>query len=121
MNDAGYTRWTRTEWWPDGYERLWRGENLSRPVGDSETTQASLREHIASDGELLTDGGSSSEKTIQQGIIYLTADSGEELTELNPDETYIIGGICDHNRYKVDDFTPVSAIFTNGRLEPLPQ
>jgi len=33
-------------------------------------------------------------------IIYLTADSDVELTELKEGETYVIGGIVDHNRYK---------------------
>jgi len=33
-------------------------------------------------------------------VIYLTADSDSELIELKEGETYIIGGICDHNRYK---------------------
>ncbi|KAL1662266.1 guanine-1-methyltransferase-domain-containing protein [Schizophyllum commune] len=35
-----------------------------------------------------------------EGVVYLTADSEVELSELKEDETYIIGGICDHNRYK---------------------
>lgn len=37
----------------------------------------------------------------QSSVVYLTADSEVELSELKEDETYIIGGICDHNRYKV--------------------
>lgn len=34
-------------------------------------------------------------------VVYLTADSEEELIELKEGEIYVIGGICDHNRYKV--------------------
>lgn len=40
-------------------------------------------------------------QSVKQSIVYLTADSEEELTELRPNETYIIGGIVDRNRYKV--------------------
>ena len=72
MNDAGYKRWDRTEWWQEGYERLWM--------------------------ELVD--GEEAENT-KRNIVYLTADSEQELTELKKHETYIIGGICDHNRHKV--------------------
>ncbi|KAJ7437076.1 guanine-1-methyltransferase-domain-containing protein [Mycena galericulata] len=37
---------------------------------------------------------------VKPTVVYLTADSEDELTELKPDETYVIGGICDHNRLK---------------------
>ncbi|EDK44166.1 hypothetical protein LELG_02345 [Lodderomyces elongisporus NRRL YB-4239] len=33
-------------------------------------------------------------------FVYLTADTEEEVEELKPDHTYIIGGIVDRNRYK---------------------
>jgi Trm5-related predicted tRNA methylase len=52
--------------------------------------------------------GSSQEirEDIKSTIVYLTADSDEELVELKETETYIIGGICDHNRYKVRNVAP---------------
>ncbi|KAJ6561477.1 guanine-1-methyltransferase-domain-containing protein [Mycena vulgaris] len=65
MSDAGYKRWVNSEWWSEGYERLW-----------------------------------AEDPSVKQTVVYLTADSDEELTELKPDETYVIGGICDHNRLK---------------------
>ncbi|KAJ7755929.1 guanine-1-methyltransferase-domain-containing protein [Mycena metata] len=65
LNDSGFKRWANTEWWAEGYERLWEAD-----------------------------------PAVKQTVVYLTADSDEELTELKPDETYIIGGLCDHNRYK---------------------
>lgn len=87
MNDAGYTRWSGTEWWEEGYDKLW-----TRPIhhAQSSSEEANLQGSPA----LPT-------QTDRRNVVYLTADSPEELFELNEGETYIIGGICDHNRYKV--------------------
>ncbi|KAH7909451.1 guanine-1-methyltransferase-domain-containing protein [Hygrophoropsis aurantiaca] len=75
INNASYTRWTNTEWREDDYERLWADNGTSSDNSDKcVSTQAN--------------------------VIYLTADSEEELLELREGETYVIGGICDHNRYK---------------------
>ena len=76
LGDAGNKRWAGTEWWSDSYERLWKSEDN---ISDSLVMQ-------------------------RPTVVYLTADSSDELTELKEGETYIIGGICDHNRYKVSDF-----------------
>lgn len=81
MNGAGYKRWAKTEWWSEGYERLWE------PKSDAPLTEGEIP---------------STPKTgVKETVIYLTADADEELSELMPDETYIIGGIVDRNRYKV--------------------
>ncbi|KAH0839773.1 guanine-1-methyltransferase-domain-containing protein [Lanmaoa asiatica] len=86
INDAGYRRWSRTEWWEGDYDRLWTepSEPLQSP-SEAEDAQGSLALAAQAD---------------RKNIVYLTADSSEELLELNEGETYIIGGICDHNRYK---------------------
>lgn len=47
------------------------------------------------------EGTEAESKTTRESVIYLTADSDEELMELKEGETYVIGGICDHNRYTV--------------------
>jgi tRNA (guanine9-N1)-methyltransferase len=82
MNNAAYKRWTGTEWWREGYEQIWLGKKGECGAGEVKEEDGSLQ-------------GS------QHSIIYLTADSDFELMELKEGETYIIGGICDHNRYKV--------------------
>lgn len=45
-----------------------------------------------------------------QTFVYLTADSTETLETLKEDETYIIGGIVDKNRYKVLKLVPCCRI-----------
>lgn len=73
LADGAYKRWARTKWWADGYEKLW--------ADDASAEEPKTR--------------SDKEK-----VVYLTADAEEDLDELREGETYIIGGICDHNRYK---------------------
>lgn len=83
LADASYRRWSNTEWWKDSYERLWihPGETADLESDKNEWTPV--------------------QNCDKDKVVYLTADSGEELTELREDEVYIVGGICDHNRYKV--------------------
>ncbi|GLB34113.1 putative tRNA (Guanine-1)-methyltransferase [Lyophyllum shimeji] len=100
MNDAGYRRWVNTEWWHEGYERLWQGQDVPPPSGDSQAGEADRKKASTAPSGPAVGEDSRSQQDIKQKIVYLTADSEEELTELQPEETYIIGGICDHNRYK---------------------
>lgn len=72
VGNASYKRWANTEWWTDGYDALW-----SPKEGQVSQLTAS-----------------------KDTVVYLTADSDVELTELQPEETYILGGIVDRNRYK---------------------
>ena len=36
----------------------------------------------------------------RESLVYLTADSPNELTELRAEDVYIVGGIVDRNRHK---------------------
>jgi len=100
MNDAGYKRWVNTEWWHDGYERLWQSRGVPPHPEGNQTNDTDKGEGSAVPSHRPTGEGGRSQQDIQQSVVYLTADSEEELAELKPEETYIIGGICDHNRYK---------------------
>lgn len=100
MSDAAYKRWVNTEWWDEGYERLW----LTKPEGGAPhfITESDLDKGIPQQPlTLKNEPGTETQAALHQNVIYLTADSEEELIELKPEEIYIIGGICDHNRYKV--------------------
>ena len=108
MGDAGYKRWTNAKWWSEDYSRLWENEDI--PQLDTETVPLRPTDGEKEDPSVSITTSSKATQTYSKitqnntpkcTVVYLTADSEEELSELRPDETYIIGGICDHNRYKV--------------------
>jgi len=106
MGDAGYKRWSNTKWWSEDYSRLW--EDIPYPDTETAIVRAvqSSTDGAREDSAGTTSGATQTHLELTQNtipkstVVYLTADSEDELNELKPDETYIIGGICDHNRYK---------------------
>jgi tRNA (guanine9-N1)-methyltransferase len=103
LNDAGYKRWAGTEWWAEGYERLWAQNSAGSPPGDGESSRgAATEDDRAQDNEDDNDPEKLLATPVSRDrVVYLTADSTEVLEELKEGETYVIGGLCDHNRYKV--------------------
>lgn len=72
VGQGAYTRWKHIQWWEEDYEKIWS----------------------------LPSGSYLDDKSAQANVVYLTADSDTEISELEAGHTYIIGGIVDHNRYK---------------------
>lgn len=112
LSNAAYKRWHDTEWWEDSYEKLWEGEEqqpstsdvLSEPAGSAVEAPAlttSDPAQVKPTAENFRKLSKNPQRASRESVVYLTADSIDELTELKEGETYIIGGICDHNRYKV--------------------
>ena len=94
MNDASYRRWSNTEWWEEGYERIWI------PASSSSSDQPPYEPtSIPADCNGPTPAPDTGDP--RESVVYLTADSEHEILKLKEGETYVIGGICDHNRYKV--------------------
>ncbi|KAI0326714.1 hypothetical protein GY45DRAFT_1328584 [Cubamyces sp. BRFM 1775] len=108
-NNAAYKRWVGAEWWTEGYERLWRAKEGDDKQSEDQTQERTPHE---GEGDATTLEGANAGQTrrrskarepsraAQDSVVYLTADADDELTELKEGETYIIGGIVDHNRYK---------------------
>lgn len=108
LGDASYKRWSDTKWTGETYQSLWKGKESSKLAlaDDGPTSLSGLGQDRNTDlvqalEEVKPDHVGQSPLITQDSVVYLTADTEDELTELKPEETYIIGGICDHNRYKV--------------------
>ncbi|GJE87484.1 tRNA methyltransferase Trm10-like protein [Phanerochaete sordida] len=110
MSDAGYKRWKETEWWHEGYERLWEGKKEDEVKRETDLLSTGLpADQSIGEGQKVDakeEEGSilklrkNPQTAPRESVVYLTADSTDELSELKEGETYIIGGIVDHNRYK---------------------
>lgn len=89
---ANCQQWTRSFWWSEGVDQLAR--TLS--VAPDSSAASVATEEDAQAGPSLPP-----RLTPEHKLVYLSADSEEELDTLREDEVYVIGGIVDRNRYKV--------------------
>ncbi|KAG8980145.1 tRNA (guanine(9)-N(1))-methyltransferase [Tulasnella sp. JGI-2019a] len=99
LQNRDYLRWRGVDWWSKGYEYLWEEGDpgaltLNLPEPDVVVTEGETKKHSHKAK------APTQHKCDCSTVIYLTADSEEEITELKEGETYIIGGIVDRNRYK---------------------
>jgi hypothetical protein len=111
--NASYKRWAHTEWWNHGFEHLWKAlpasastseaprELEDSPAPPSTEDAQNPKGNPAHNTQSTSDVPKTPHTVAKENVVYLTADSDQELLQLHPHETYIIGGICDHNRYKV--------------------
>jgi tRNA (guanine9-N1)-methyltransferase len=93
MQKTNYARWSRCFWHAQGIE------DLALKFGES---SARGEEAVEKAGIELPSGISPS----THQLVYLSADSNNELETLSENEIYIIGGIVDRNRFKVS-LTPM--------------
>lgn len=108
MANRAWDRWNRCHWWEQGVEEL--GKVLKREVTANNGERTG--DNGGNEGE---DGSGPSDLTktltgpnlpptidpARHKMVYLSADSEEELATLSENEVYVIGGIVDRNRYKV--------------------
>ncbi|PVG03531.1 hypothetical protein CPB86DRAFT_779247 [Serendipita vermifera] len=105
-----YQNWRGVEWWEEGYEELWADATTIATASTSVPQDTTEEEGPIIDGESslstrtytcpVTNTLKPRTSSSKDKVVYLTADSDFELSELDPTETYIIGGIVDKNRYK---------------------
>jgi len=105
-----HLNWKGVEWWEDGFEKLYENENTAGVSDEGEGTEAISSETTLSEGKKDAVGSESVKLGVYAGrprstapkssLIYLTGDSPNVLSSIEPNHTYILGGIVDRNRHK---------------------
>lgn len=113
MEGIGRTHenWKKVEWWEEKFEELYslaadevENPSITYEVTTSESMDATkvADPHSCVPPVLIgTRKGLSRTRTPKEKIIYLTGDSPNVLSTIDPTVTYIVGGIVDKNRHKL--------------------
>lgn len=119
LNNRDYLRWKRIRTLEVPIQALWSHPPDSTSPATKDAATTSTGDNVQAAGDATTGNMEASTSALsgttptenrgeppvpqidQSSVIYLTADSENTLTELEEDKTYIIGGIVDHNQYKV--------------------
>ncbi|GAA6041537.1 hypothetical protein JCM8097_004250 [Rhodosporidiobolus ruineniae] len=109
-----HTSWRGVEWWEEGFEALYEGEATDEGAGVAVEISSMELQAECSGPAASTSTSTSSPPLVKIGalagrprsscpkssVIYLTGDSPNVLTSLEPGKTYVLGGIVDRNRHK---------------------
>jgi len=106
-----HLNWKGVEWWEDGFEKLYENEENVGAKEEEEGAEGVPNAIVPIEGEREGPGKLSSVKlgvyagrpqstAPKSSLIYLTGDSPNVLSSIEPNHTYILGGIVDRNRHK---------------------
>ncbi|GAA5908961.1 tRNA (guanine(9)-N(1))-methyltransferase [Sporobolomyces salmoneus] len=99
-----HLNWKGVEWWEDGFEKLYEGGDEGEEVVAHRVAEPVKEEAPASqtkeEVKMGVYAGRPRSTAPKSSLIYLTGDSPNVLSKIEPDHTYILGGIVDRNRYK---------------------
>ncbi|GAA6011730.1 hypothetical protein JCM11491_000732 [Sporobolomyces phaffii] len=104
-----HLNWKGVEWWEEGFEKLYEArDSAPAAAAESEGTETATATATTSTGtaeeekvKLGVYAGRPRSTAPKSSIIYLTGDSPNVLSSIEPDHTYILGGIVDRNRHKL--------------------
>lgn len=106
MQKANYERWTRCTWKEGDIDQLDMGFSIRPNEAPRNAVDGANGANGADTGavpEPLQADETNAGEGVGKQLVYLSADSPDEIHQLSEDEVYIIGGLVDRNRHKVSN------------------